>query len=259
MKVWKLALSIYIVFGIQEVSAQSNISIGVNYYLVSNNRSISSYNSDLYKDYRENNEKSSLGMELGIDLLYRIEKNWFLKSGLGYVQRGYETNEDIIIDPCYSPITCGFRSEIYRYNYSFIEMPMEIVYQTNKQLNFSFTLGTSLLFPLTNEVDWVLRKEQGKQKEQKIITEQYEDSKNLNATLNLGVGIGYRISDKINLKVTPKFNYNLFSHENRDIRDRLYNIGKFLNEDKSTTEHLISYGIGFIIIYDFGNAATNTP
>lgn len=256
MKIIEFLIGFCIIFGIQGLSAQSKISIGINYSLANNSRLISSYNSDNYKEYRDDNESSSLGTEFGVDLRFRIDRNWFLKSGLGLAQRGYETDEDRIIDPCYSPITCGFESEIYRYRYDFIKMPLQIVYQTSKQLNFSFVFGSNVLIPLSNEVEWVLRKEYGKWVDQKITKENSEISNKFNLTLNLGLGIGYRLSERINMIISPTFDYNILAHENKDIRDRLYGIGRFVDEDKSTKENLISYGIGFNLIYNFRNSTT---
>lgn len=259
VKFERLIIVLFIASLVKGVSAQNNLSIGLNYGLVNSNKVITDYGSEIYKEFRTNNETSSCGMEYGIDFLYNIKNNWFLESGVSFIQRGYETVEDNLIDPCYSPTTCGFKSEIYRYNYNFIEVPIQIVYETSNKLNISFKFGTSILVPMSNKVDWVLRTQYGKSMNQKIIAEKNEGPTNFNLTLNFGLGIGYRISERINLKISPKFDYNIFAHENKDIIDRLYNIGKFVNEDKSTAEHLISHGVALNIIYNLRIAATNKP
>jgi hypothetical protein len=250
MKIKFVIISIFLFSGLIETSAQSKFSIGLSSSYLRNYRIITKNSSDLYKDYRNENEGSISGFDIEVNLLYNFKPILFFETGIGYVQKGYKINEDILIDPCYSPITCGYNSELYRYTYDYISVPLHLIFTTSNRLNFSFSIGTSLLIPLSNNVECILRKEFESNTDQKIDIRNNSDPNKFNMSLDLGFGIGFRISEKMNLMILPKFNYNLFSYENTDIKNKIYNISLFINEDKSTKEHLISYGIGIKLLYD---------
>ncbi len=52
----------------------------------------------------------------------------------------------------------------------------------------------------------------------------------------------------------PKLSYNLIAYENSDIRDNIYDISIFTNENKSTKERLISCGIEMKILYSLNKS-----
>ncbi len=255
MKIKFIIISILLFNGLIETSAQSKFSIGLSSSYLRNYRIITNNKSDLYKEYRNENEGSISGFDLEVNLLYNFKPKLFFETGIGYAQKGYRINEDILIDPCFSPVTCGYNSELYRYTYDYLSVPLHFIYTTSKRLNFSFSIGTSLLIPLSSNVEWILRKEYKSNTDQNIDKRNNSDSNKFNMSVDLGFGIGFRITEKMNLMILPKFNYNLFSYENTDIRDNNYNISLFRNEDKSTKEHLISYGIGIKILYDLGKSS----
>lgn len=67
--------------------------------------------------------------------------------------------------------------------------------------------------------------------------------------MDLGLGIGYRLSERFNFALQPGISYCLIGTENTYARDKLYNISLFNNENKITREHLISYGLSLKMIY----------
>jgi len=252
MKIKIILFSIFLLGGVIETSAQSKFSVGLSSSYLRNYRNITKNKSDLYKEYRNENEGSISGFDLEVNVLYNFKPKLFFETGIGYVQKGYKINEDILIDPCFSPVTCGYYSELYRYTYDYMSIPLHLIYSTSNRLNFSFSIGTSVLIPLSNHVEWILRKEFGSNTNQNIAKRNSIDSNKFNMSADFGFGIGFRITEKMNLMILPKFNYNLFSYENTDIRDNNYDISLFRNEDKSTKENLISYGIGIKLLYDLG-------
>ena len=200
MKIKFVIISIFLFGGIIETSAQSKFSIGLSSSYLRNYRIITKNKSDLYKDYRNENEGSISGFDIEINLLYNFKPKLFFETGIGYVQNGYKINEDVLIDPCFSPVTCGYYSELYRYTYDYMSVPLHFIYTTSKRLNFSFSIGASMLIPLSNNVEWILRKEFGGNTGQKIDTRNNNSDLNkFNMTLDFGVGIGFRISKKLNL------------------------------------------------------------
>jgi len=254
MKIKFVIISILLFNGLIETSAQSKYSIGFNSNYLSNYRIITKYKSDLYKDFRNKNEGFISGFDVEVNLRYKFQAKLFFETGIGYVQKGYKINEDVLNDPCFSPITCGYNSELYRYNYNFMSIPLHFIYTTSKKLNFSFSIGTSLLIPLSSNVEWILRKEYKSNIKQNINKRNNSDTNKLNMSADIGFGIGFKLTEKMNILILPILNYNILSYENTDITDNNYDISLFRNEDKSTKEHLISSGIGIKLLYNLGKS-----
>ena len=255
IKIKLVIISIFLFSGLIKTSAQSKFSIGFSSSYLKNYRIITENKSDLYKEYRNENESSISGFDIEVNLQYNFKAKLYLETGFGYTRKGYKINEYVLIDPCFSPVTCGYNSELYRYTYDYMSIPLHFIYITSKRLNFSFTIGTSIQIPLSSNVERILRKAYKSRENQKIDKRNSSDFDKFNISADFGLGIGYRITEKINLMILPKFNYNLFAYENTDIRDNNYDISLFRNEDKSTKEHLISYGIGIKLLYDLGKSS----
>jgi len=233
--------------------SQKNFSVGISNGLHKSNRLISIFNSRLYYDYRNENESSLGESNFDVFIKYKLKSKGFsLGSGVGITRLGYEINEKMLIDPCFSPATCGYESILYRYNYDLLRVPFNISYEVGTKIKFYMTTGSSIYFSLSESVDLILRKKYEKSKNQKIETRENESNYNkINISIDFGTGIGYRIIERFYLYVQPEFSYLIFPYENTDIRDKIYNISRFVNEDKTTTEKLMSYGISLKLAYDF--------
>lgn len=240
-----------IVIAFSETSAQSKLSFGVGSSYLKNDRIISISSSDSYKEFRNENESSISGFEVEVNVYYNFKSNFNFESGIGYVQKGFKINEEQMIDPCYSPVTCGYFSDLYRYSNHYLSIPLRFNYRSSKSVFVSYTAGVSLLIPVSSEVEYILRKELGEKYDQEIRKhENSSDYSSIDISLDLAFGVGYRFSERIESIIQPKFSYNLLPNENTHIRDKYYNIGLFSGENKSTKEHLWSYGIGIKVIYN---------
>ena len=247
----KIIIICVLFIGLTKVNAQSKLSFGISSDYLKNYRIFSKSNSKLYKDYRNDGESPITGFNIEVNLFYNFQTKLKFETGFGYIQKGYMVNEERIIDPCFAPVTCGYHSDLYQYKYEYLSIPIRFIYTTPNKLNFSISAGVSVLIPVSSNVDWILRKEFGKKTGQKIYTrDNISNINNINLSLDLGLGLGYRITENFNLVIQPKFSIDVFPYENTDIRDKIYSICLFNNEDKSTKEHLISYGIGLKLIYD---------
>ena len=244
---------ISLLYGNLKTFSQNKFSVGISNGLHKSYRLINSYNSNLYYDYRNENESSLGESNFDVFIKYNIKSTGFsLGSGIGITRLGYEINERMLIDPCFSPETCGYESILYRYNYDLIRVPLRISYEVGEKFKFYITTGSSMYFSLSESVDLILRKEYGNPKNQNIKTRKNEsDFNKVNASIDFGTGIGYRIIERFYLYLQLELSYLFFSYENSDIRDRNYNISRFINEDKTTTEKLLSYGISLKLSYDF--------
>ncbi|MFP4556918.1 MAG: hypothetical protein ACLFNU_08620 [Bacteroidales bacterium] len=233
--------------------SQTNFTIGISNGMHNSTRIINRFNSKLYYDYR-NEEESSLGeSNFNLFIKYNIKSNGFsVGSGVGLTRLGYEINERKLIDPCFSPATCGYESILYRYNYDLLRIPFNITYEVGSNIKFYLTTGSSIYFSLSECIDLILRKEYEDSRNQEIETKKNQSNYNkINFSFDFGIGIGYEIIERFYIYLQPEFSYLILSYENTDLRDRVYNISLFENEDKTTTEKLLSYGISLKLAFDF--------
>jgi len=239
-----------VLFSGSNVQAQSRFSIGVSTSYLSGNRIISKYKSGLYKDYRDSKEGYLPGFDFEAVIWYKFSDKLNFETGVGYSKTGYSIKETRLIDPGFSPITSGYYSELYRFTNRNLNIPFHLVYDTKKRLNYYFSIGPSVILPVSGKVDWILRKEFGKSEGQTIDSKINEsDEQKVNLSMDLGLGIGYRLAERFNIALQPGISYYLIGTENTYARDKLYNISLFSNEDKATKEHLISYGLSIKMIY----------
>lgn len=232
------------------IFAQSRFAYSINSSYLFNNRIITKSESDLYKDYRNSKEKFLIGFNLEALIYYKINEKIDFETGVGYVKNGYEVKEERIIDPGFTSTTSGFYSDLYRYSFRNFYIPLHLTYHTNQKLNLNIDLGPSLLFPVSKNVEWILRKKDSKSNGQKkIVTGNVSDINKVNISLDFGLGLGYKLSDKFNIIIQPKVSFNMLGDENSDIRDNLYDISMFVHENKMTKEHLISYGLTLKLFY----------
>jgi hypothetical protein len=239
-----------VLFSGSNVLAQSRFSIGASTSYLSGNRIISKYKSGLYKDYRDSKEGYLQGFDFEAVIWYKINDKLNLETGVGFSKTGYSIKETRLIDPGFSPVTTGYYSELYRFTNQNLEIPFHLVYNTMKRLNYYFSIGPSVIFPVSEKVDWILRKEFGKSEGQTVDSKTNEsDKQKINLSMDLGIGIGYRLWERFNIALQRGISYNLIGTENTYVRDKLYDISLFSNENKATKEHLISYGLSLKMIY----------
>jgi hypothetical protein len=235
---------------LSDIQAQSRFSYGIGSGCMISNRIIAGYKSALYKDYRNSKETGLPGISAEASVRYRISSKIDFETGLGYLQNGYAVREERLIDPGFSPVTSGYYSELYRYVNKNVFVPLNMSYSTKGRIHFMVTAGPVIFFPVSEHVEWILRKEMGRSGEQAVDTRKNEsDSKNVALDFNLGLGVGYRLNEKLNILLQPKVVYDLLGSENTDIRDHLYYISMFEGEDRTTREHLISFGLTLMVQY----------
>jgi hypothetical protein len=211
---------------------QSNFSFGLNSSYLNNYRIITNSKSDVIKDKRNSIEIPMPGFDIEAVIYFKIQEKLFIETGAGYSKTGYATKEEQLIDPGFSPVTAPYYSEIYRFPFNNIYIPAHIVYLTKKKLNYSIIFGPSILFPISKNIEWILRKKFGSSTDEMKIVTANPNIKNINLTLDLGFGIGYRFSEKFNLILQPKLIYYLLGNGNSMMKD-----------------HLISYGLSFKLIH----------
>jgi len=250
MKIYKLTFCFLIIVTTSNIHGQSRFNLEFSSSYLVTSRVITRYESELYKDFRNSNEKFLPGFDVSTTLNYKINDSFSFLTGVGYSKNGYMIKANPLIDPGNISTTPRFISQIFRFKYENIYIPFHISYQTNKKLNYSVNFGPSILFPISENLEWVLRTgiEEGGTFETTTITQIYPKSEKMNMTLDLGIGIGYKISNNLNLIIQPKISYYLFNYENTRSKDMYYNISLLDGENKSTKEHFYDFGVTLRLI-----------
>ena len=204
------------------------------------------------------NEKSgSFNLSYGLQVSYQVNKRLQLRSGLHKVDYGYNTNDIVFSSSLqasssaqmknvdYSPTSeylvvnsqnsvpskaeTGIRNEIAARNtsragtmvqeFGYLEVPLELNYAlVDRTLGVNLISGISSLFLVDNAVS--LESDSG--------TTEVGEANNLNEvnfSANFGLGVEYKVSDKIKLQLEPllKYQLNTFSNTAGDFRP--YSIG----------------------------------
>jgi len=196
-----------------DIFSQSDFYIGANASYLLNSRIITENNSTLFKEYRNANETFSTGFNIGVNWQYNFIDNFSIETGINYSQKGYEVKEKMLIDPCFYPVTCGYESEIHRYTYDYLRVPIHFIYRTKKDLNYSISLGASAILPLSSDVEWVLVEEFGT-KSNYIKT---RDLRKFNFTVDFSFGVGYMVTERINIIIRPNASFNILTNRQKKI------------------------------------------
>lgn len=206
------------------------------------------------------NEKSgSFNMSYGLQVSYQLNKRLQLRSGLHKVDFGYNTNDIVfssslqassaseIRNVDFAPASeylvvnsrnalpakadSGFRTEIAARNtsregtmvqeFGYLEVPLEVNYTLiDRTLGVHLISGISSLFLVDNNVS--LESETG-------TTEvgQANNLNDVNFSANFGLGVQYKVNEKINLQVEPLLKYQLNTFSNTAGNFRPYSIGVY--------------------------------
>lgn len=229
---------------------QSKFTFCLNSSYLVNNRVFTYHGYDAFIDYRNQEERSKIGFDITGTIRYRIKSRISLETGIGYSDIGYQTKEYKFNDSETAP---GYASVLYVFNYQNINLPLYLQYATNGKINFNISFGPSLVFLLSEDIDVILRKQFGITNGQTLSDYPFDGVKNkikkVNTSLDLGIGMGYKLTNKINIEIQPKISYFLFSNENIWAREYLYYLSIFRGQDRSTKENFYSMGLSLKLTF----------
>jgi hypothetical protein len=231
---------------------QTKFSISLNSSYLVTDRLFTYHESDDYINYRNSKETSKPGFDCSATINYRFKNKLSFETGIGFSYIGYQTKEERIIDPGFSPLTAGFYSILYQFNYQNIYMPLHLKYSSPGKFKLLISFGPSLVFPISEDIDVILRQEYGNSDGQRIDRNTFgghNKIRRLNTSLDLAIGCGFKLSNKVTLALNPKISYFLFSNENVWAGNYLYYLSKFGGNYKSTKENLYSMGISFSLSF----------
>ncbi len=253
MKRIKILTVLLLIFTVLNSLAQSKWSIGLCSYPKIDNRIIlPEKNSKEYVDYRNDNETYNLGLDYGFDIQYMIADNWGIGSGLFFSFKSYKTEEDRLIDPCFSPITCGYNTEFYTYKFKYLQVPIHVIWnkKTDKLLSFQFSGGLSINYRLENKVIYTLNGTTEENNENEITRDFDGNINSFDIAVDLGLGLTIGLTKNIDLRIIPSLNFSVIPYQNEDIKNHLYNINLFRDVNKDTKELMYSMGLSVSLRYN---------
>ncbi|MGS2762514.1 hypothetical protein [Sinomicrobium sp. M5D2P9] len=201
-------------------------------------------------EFKDNSKSGKVNLSYGVNVAYQVNDRLSLRSGINKVNYGYNTN-DISFAPDFearslsninytrqsekasglyvanSPVegpplaardevTASFTPQpgLMQQEFGYIEVPMELKYRVlNERFGLNLIGGVSSLFLTDNSV--LLKSDA-------LATELGEANNinNMNFSTNVGLGVDYLLSDKLQLQVEPMFKYqwNTFSNDNGGFR-----------------------------------------
>lgn len=211
--------------------------------------------SSIGEQFNTNNKSGEVSMSYGINARYAINKRLTVRSGINRVNLGYTTNDVVAFNSVSTSArsstltalsgnvsqtstngmlnvgddvtimsTATFKSRnldvlkatntAINQSFGFIEVPLELQYALSaKRFGVNVIGGFSSLFLNDYEAFSLIEGE-------RTIVQNNDNINNTSYSANFGLGLNYKVSDKINLNLEPMFKYqiNMFKNTSGDFQ-----------------------------------------
>jgi hypothetical protein len=198
-----------------------NYSADMNYRYLQKNENSSVSNFTIQN--RDQNELPKYGNTFGINLAYQLKRNLSLETGLQYSNKGYVFKTTLLttIDPG-DPLVFGDVRLFHIYEY--LGIPLKINYFLGKKsLRFVSSLGICPNFLIQDKSKYIYESPNG---ERRNVSKNNDDYNKFNLSATASVGIDYRISDRMNIRLEPTCRYGLLKIiDNTPVTAYLFNAG----------------------------------
>ena len=207
----------------ESVSEEGKFSIGVNFSPNFCYRTLNYLDeSQTFVDTREELEHPSFGFNAGISARYIFITNLEVELGVQF-SRQTHMFKNIPISDGMGNTSLGLADNQLRYHY--LELPLRVNYRfLNRKVFCYVTAGVSMNLFLNDKSKIWLTYNTG---ETDVVTSEssiYDFNKTALAVLG-GLGIGYHISEKLNVRLEPLFRYSLTPLAEAPINQYNYSIG----------------------------------
>ena len=186
-------------------------------------------------DLRDTTEIPKISFTAGLNICYNFSTHLGIEAGLQYSNKGYggknlELTFGDAIDPRYYPYTSTTSAGPvptkvkFIYNYIYLDIPIRAIYSFGEKRIHgvaSFGVATNILIKATQTS--ILEYDNGDVKRQ--TSNQQENFNSLNISPFVSLGVDYRISNKINLRVEPTLRYGILTIIDAPITANLWNAG----------------------------------
>lgn len=234
-----MLISSFPLFG-QSVSLSHNdkFQIGINYSVNNTFRVLKNDSKNEHFDNiigsRNNNEKSLLNNSLGINFIINFKKTMFFEIGVNYSIMGYQTKKQELSFSNLSDPRKGFTvnysnlptTEKLIVEYTFMKIPTTFnVSFIDKKISVFGLGGVSTNFFLYKEstYEWLLQ--DGSLDVVKSGKNKWDLYKTIHFSAIVGLGLNYSVSEKINLQLTPNFEYSFTSFTDGKMKEYPYSYG----------------------------------
>lgn len=181
---------------------------------------------------RNKNERPIFGYSSGLALCYNIDRHWGIETGLRYSNQGFVyVMSDLTfgdqIDPVYGlmhPTQETITEVIYRDNFHDVDLPVRVVFTAGRnKLRFVSSLGVNTNVFINATRTMVVKHANGSTDRSSQPHPINYDVVNFSPTAS--IGMDWRMSDKMHLRVEPTFRYGLLKISNTPIAIYLWNSG----------------------------------
>lgn len=172
---------------------------------------------------RDRMEKARLGFTTGASVGWHLSSHLQIESGLFYSAKGYKTNKELLIYiPPVSPGDPVAVKHIYRKQ--FLDIPLRVVYLWGgKRLQVAPSGGVVFnLFMHQGQLTYSYY-ESGEVKKTK--TQLLDDIRKMNLSVQLGMGLRYRLNDRLKIVAEPVFRYGLLNSADTPVAEKLWTTG----------------------------------
>ena len=177
--------------------------------------------SNFVPDMRNEQEIPKFGYSAGLSVVYTLNQNISLESGVLFTDRGEKTNElDFSgIDTIYNYPKNGKIS----YHYQYLDIPVKInIILLRNNFSIFFSGGVSANF-LLNEFHRVKgEKNDGSEFEEKTDDDRLEP---FNLQLLIGAGVDYNLTENFSIRFEPVFRRSVISIVDATLRQYPYSFG----------------------------------
>ena len=177
--------------------------------------------SDAIIQQRNENEIFKLGYTLGLTTLLPLNKRISLESGITYSNKGYQTTMQVLYYFQYDPAFPQKMKSIYNYHYIDIPLKANFIFG-KKKLRFISSLGLTTNVFIRETSTSVLVYSDRTERNSSATNFKYN---RFNLSPSIGVGIDYKINDKMNLRIQPSFSYGILKIIDAPITAYLYSGG----------------------------------
>jgi hypothetical protein len=197
--------------------------------------------SSIHSQFNNNSKTGDVNVSYGVSTSYAINNRLSVRAGINKVTLGYSTNDVVVYNniqtvpdnPLLRNIAFNEQSQdvsfisVSEFNFAqvpgvisdridasidqklgFLEIPLELQYRiSNKKLGVNFIGGVSALFLSDNEIYSV-------QNGESTLLGKATNVNGTSYSANFGLGLDYKVSQKINLNLEPVFKYQINTFNN---------------------------------------------
>ena len=173
------------------------------------------------KEMRDTLEIPKFGFTTGINVVYHFNDRIVLETGLLFSDKGEKTKKTSFENVPSSQLPIYYT---YKYHYLYLDIPLKVdYYLLTGKLKLFVTAGVSGNIFINQKTTLLQGHDNGDI--QKNTTTFNPGFNRFNLAMIAGLGINYKLSSRMNLKVEPVYRRSLTSIANTPIKSYLYSTG----------------------------------